>query len=246
MSAGLSRGARGALPAHMTVGVSDRVGEAWRASRLTDLPEDLQAKLIPDTRSVVLDAGERLRWDDPILGVVAEGLLCIFMASRGRQAAIRYIGPGEMFGLPSVISPETAYGAGLELRMRAVTDTRLLELPTRRFRALASKDARAAWTISQWIVDDMVAGHAVLADDVFLSVRQLLARHLLDLAQREGNELIVRVTQEDLADAIGSVRAVVARSLGQLREEGLIARTAKGLLLADPGGLHALASGGDE
>ena len=52
-----------------------------------------------------------------------------------------------------------------------------------------------------------------IPDGAFTSVRQRIARHLLDLASREvGAEgraspvLTVRVSQRDLAQAVGSVR----------------------------------------
>jgi CRP/FNR family cyclic AMP-dependent transcriptional regulator len=72
-----------------------------------------------------------------------------------------------------------------------------------------------------------------------------VSRHLLDLAERKDNQLVVQVNQQELADAIGSVREVVARALRQLQDDDLVARTPGALVLLDPAALHALASGSD-
>jgi hypothetical protein len=47
-----------------------------------------------------------------------------------------------------------------------------------------------------------------------------------------------------MADAIGSVREVVGRTIRDLRDRGLVCRTAEGLCLQDPDGLHSVALGG--
>jgi CRP/FNR family cyclic AMP-dependent transcriptional regulator len=84
----------------------------------------------------------------------------------------------------------------------------------------------------------------VLAGNVFGSVRQRLIRHLLDLAGETasagGNpSLVARVSQQQLADAIGSVREVVARVLRELRSEGLVETGPGGIRLCDPAALEA-------
>jgi CRP/FNR family cyclic AMP-dependent transcriptional regulator len=217
--------------------------EIWRTGRLADLPRRLREVLAPETRVRELETGEIVHWDRPILGRVLTGCLCIFMARRGRRAALRYVPEGEMFGLPTVIAPDIAANAGLELLIRAVEPTKIAQLPAERLSRILPTDAEAAYTVSRWMVEDMVAGHTVLADDVFLPVRQLLARHMLDLATRDEDVTRVNATQEQLADAIGSVRAVVARALGELRQMDVIGRDSRGLVITDLAGLHEIARG---
>jgi CRP/FNR family cyclic AMP-dependent transcriptional regulator len=215
----------------------------WSTGRLAQLPASCREALAPETRIRSLETGEFVHWEGPTLYVVVTGCVCIFMSSRGRRAALRYVPDGEMLGLPTMIAPDVTAIAGLELLIRAVEPTRLAWLPAEKFARLVRKDAQASWAVSRWLVEDMVAGHMVLADDVFLPVRQLLARHMLDLAMRDGRETIVTATQEQLADAIGSVRAVVARALGEMRRMNLIARDPRGIVISDLPGLHGLARG---
>jgi CRP/FNR family transcriptional regulator len=68
-----------------------------------------------------------------------------------------------------------------------------------------------------------------------------VAAALLDLAsarQRPRGPLVARVSQQELADAVGSVREVVARALRELRLAGLVATGPDSVLIVDPAGLH--------
>jgi CRP/FNR family transcriptional regulator len=82
-----------------------------------------------------------------------------------------------------------------------------------------------------------------LAGTVFGSVRQRVARHLLDLAatQQRDQALVARVSQQELADAVGSVREVVTRVLRGMREDGLVRTGPDGIHLLDAAGLHTTA-----
>jgi CRP/FNR family transcriptional regulator len=76
-----------------------------------------------------------------------------------------------------------------------------------------------------------------LAGNTFASVRQRVARHLLDLATSRleaSRTLTALVNQQDLANSVGSVREVVARVLAELRSEHLV-RTSPGRVeILDP------------
>ena len=74
----------------------------------------------------------------------------------------------------------------------------------------------------------------------FKTVRQRVAEHLLwSVSQRPGNEdgLLARTTQQEIAEAVGSVREVVARALRGLQSKGLIRTTPGGVLILDKAGL---------
>jgi hypothetical protein len=72
-----------------------------------------------------------------------------------------------------------------------------------------------------------------MAENVLSPLRQRIARHLLDLAVQEGDEVLVPVTVQDLAHATGTVREVVpgssktCASIDSLAARG-IARPASG------------------
>jgi len=83
--------------------------------------------------------------------------------------------------------------------------------------------------------------------NVFGSVRQRVARHLIDLAadRQQGALLIAPVSQQALADAVGTAREVVARTLHDLRRAGLVDTAKKGIVLVDPDGLSEVAASGE-
>jgi CRP/FNR family transcriptional regulator len=76
--------------------------------------------------------------------------------------------------------------------------------------------------------------------NTFWPVRRRLGRHLLDLAvdEQQGTVLLVRASHQELADHVGTVREVVARTLAGFRAAGHIANDAEGIRVLDP---HALA-----
>jgi CRP/FNR family transcriptional regulator len=81
-----------------------------------------------------------------------------------------------------------------------------------------------------------------LAGNTFGSLRQRVARHLLDLAasRRQGKDLVVKATQQELADAVGSVRPVIARIMRDFRTEGIITTSSDGVIILKPTELHAI------
>lgn len=218
-----------------------RLAVAWSESRLAELPPHFREILLPLAGERTFAPGETVRWDRPLLVVMMSGQLCVYMSSIERRAAMRYLRRGDMVGLMTVFIPDLA-PTHLPIVIRAVTTCRVMELPPARFAALAQRDGKVAWRVGQWLAHDIVAGHTVLADDIFLSVRQLIARHLLDLASPRQGKLVVDATQQDLADAVGSVRAVVGRILSEFRDEGLVVREGRSLLLLDRDGLAQIAS----
>jgi CRP/FNR family transcriptional regulator, cyclic AMP receptor protein len=68
-----------------------------------------------------------------------------------------------------------------------------------------------------------------------------VSAHLLDLAsaqQLPQGSLVARVSQQELADAVGSVREVVARILRDFRLDRLVATAPDSIRILNPAGLH--------
>jgi len=211
--------------------------DAWRASFLGTAIPSVGEPLLEDAHEQHLLADETLQGDGSLMAVIVSGLLRLYASSpSGRQVTIHYLGASDVLGVPSAMSPRRV--ASLGLHLRAVTPSHLLYVSPERFRALVSRDPEVAVIVCDKIVDDLLVGQRLLVENVFLHVRQRVARHLLDLAVRENGALVVRATQQDLADAIGSVREVVSRAVMHFRERGLLARVPHGLVVCDPAGLH--------
>ena len=79
------------------------------------------------------------------------------------------------------------------------------------------------------------------AINAFGSVRQRVAAHLLDLASAQMHprgRLVACVSQQELADAAGTVREVVARILRDFRVAGIVATSSDSVLILDAARLH--------
>jgi CRP/FNR family transcriptional regulator len=166
------------------------------------------------------------------LAVVLQGLLRVYMhASDGRQVTVRYVRAGDLLGVPALI------GGPAPVFVQAVASSAAFFFDIGRVKRAARSDASLAWALAEESVHRLYDVLEELAGNAFASVRQRVARHLLDLAASRpgtGGPLTALVSQQDLANSVGSVREVVARVLAELREEHLI-RTSPGRVeILDP------------
>jgi len=166
------------------------------------------------------------------LAVILRGLLRVYMhADDGRQVTVRYVRAGDLVGVPALI------GGPAPVFVQAVTSGAAFFFNIDRVKGAAHHDAQLAWALAEESVHRLYDVLEELAGNAFASVRQRVARHLLDLAaSRSGasGQLTARVSQQDLANSVGSVREVVARVLAELRSEGLV-RTSPGRVeIVDP------------
>ncbi len=81
----------------------------------------------------------------------------------------------------------------------------------------------------------------VVEDFSFLSVVNRLAKMLLDLATAEGGPApIPRLTQDEMAAMVGSVRDVIGRALKTLERTGAIKIEGQRIMVTDPGKLKRM------
>jgi CRP/FNR family transcriptional regulator len=118
----------------------------------------------------------------------------------------------------------------------------VLEFCVETLRSLAEVDGRVGWEFVEEISLRVQDAYATLAASCFGSMAERVGRQLLDLAAEDpvAQRLVARVTQQNLADGVGTVREVVARTLAQLRAVGLIETHTGEVLILDPERLAAL------
>jgi CRP/FNR family transcriptional regulator len=169
--------------------------------------------------------------------VVLSGLLRYYLSTAaGRQITIRYIGAGDMAGTL------TPYGSGLSTAIQAVEPSVLLHLDRPRLDAIARRRPDFAWELLEEMAVRLRFAYSALAATAFTTVRSRVARDLLERARASGrlhSSHRLQVTQQELADATGSVREVVTRAIGELRREGVIATDPSGISILDPDALAA-------
>jgi CRP/FNR family transcriptional regulator len=160
---------------------------------------------------------------------VLHGLLRLYMrAPDGREVTIRYTRPGEIVGLALVI------GGPAPVSIQAVTGASVVALRIDVLRGLLESDPAVARACAEELARQLFRAFEEIADQSFLSVRQRVARQLLDLAVHEDDgTLVARVSQQEIADAIASGREVVARALRELREARLVEVSRNGIVVRD-------------
>ena len=173
------------------------------------------------------------------LALVLDGLLRAYLDSgAARQVTVRYARPGDVIGLVHL------FGARTDVQLQAVSQVSAWVVPGRRLEELAARSAPLAMAVAK----ECAARAADAMDELglvsFGAVRARLARHLLDLAtsRQRTDELVAEVTQQQLADACGSVREVITRALQGLKEERCIKGTEGGITICDAAALDAIAT----
>lgn len=223
--------------------LDDHSRAAIAASSLGRLPQELLAELtsgatrlrIP-ARSTFHHEGEDL----PHLEIVLTGLVRVQVAAvDGRMMTARYARPGALLGVASLyVQGARRFG------IQALSDSELLAFRPTVVRGWADRDPRVARALLTETSERVMSFVAEFSGQAFASVRQRIARHLLDLAsdhQRQG-ELLAPISQQELADAVGTVREVVVRVLRELREEGVLQTGRDGIVILGPERLSRIGS----
>jgi CRP/FNR family cyclic AMP-dependent transcriptional regulator len=225
--------------------VDGAIRDAVRASHLRDLPSEVLDELLDGAVRVTVPAGaiaHRALEEDQYLELVITGVIRVFVtAPDGRTMTIRYCRSGELLGATSLFSDEFTEPA----TKQALVDTQLLMLSPAKVRALAQRDLRVAGALLVELSERVRTFVNEIPGTAFATVRQRVARQLLDLVSTHqidsgpSDELAVRITQQDLAAAVGTVREVVVRALRQLRDAGAVRTERDRIVLLDPAHLTA-------
>jgi CRP/FNR family transcriptional regulator len=185
---------------------------------------------------VFIDEGE-VDW----AGILLSGVARVYLTTReGRQVTVRYVRQGGSVGIPCVVGQENP------ARVETVTDTRLLRISVSHLRHLAERDASVAWALARELAQRLLEICAELERRVESSVRQRVARLLLELSAPAGDACggDITISQEALAQSIGSAREVVSKVLIELRREGTIQLGRESITIADLTGLRAASEEG--
>ncbi len=208
--------------------------EAVRLSILRGLPATLSDAVL--AAAVRVELPPRRVLDGQSFDLVVAGLVREFVSGPdGRQVTVSYLGQGDVVGFGRLA------GQQQPVACETMTDCRVLRIPPSRFDELRSTQPDVSWAATEELarhLDDVVDGIALSA---FGSVRERVIYHLLALSTprlaRKG--LVCSAGQQQLAQAAGSVREVVARVLKDLRSEGLVTSYGRETVIPDPARLQS-------
>lgn len=210
-------------------------------SHLGSLPGPTRDRLISSANLLAIPAGAELHREGDgaaHLELVVSGLLRVYVtALDGRTLTVRYCRRGSILGAVSLFASPFSMPASVQ----AVTDAEILSMSARSSKQAVERDVVFARALLDELSERVMSFIAEIPGSAFATVRQRVARHLLDLATatQTGRNLTVTISQQELADAVGSVREVVVRVLREFREHGQIETRRNGIMLLDPQRLAA-------
>jgi CRP/FNR family transcriptional regulator, cyclic AMP receptor protein len=198
---------------------------------LSSLPERLSARLFAGAKSCHLNVGDVLfAAGDPGDGcyLLERGLLKVVITSpQGEERILAILGPGEIAGELSIIDRQPRSASVI-----AIKDCELSFISQQNFEKYTKQDP----DIYRYLVNVLAArlretDEAVAADS-FLTVKERVARALLELSEYLGEDagagrvlIHHKINQNDLAAMAGVARENVSRVLGDWKRRDLVTRS---------------------
>ena len=222
------------------------VEAALQASLLATLPAAAMSRLAQDAVRSEIPAGRVLyhAGEQPRPALVVSGMVRLFLTTpEGREVNLGYARSGELVGVAGIIDAPSQVSA------QAVIDTRLWRFGLSSMREVAAAHPQLALALARQLLDRLYRLVVEVRGATFGTLRGRVARHLLDLAAEQQaehagggqhvGELVAPVTQQQLADAVGSVRQAVGRVLAKLHADGLVEPIRHGVVILDAEALRA-------
>ena len=213
-------------------------GVLRRAPLFDALDEEDARALRRQMAEVKLSRGEHLFMegdDGDSLYVVIDGKMKLTRAAAdGRENLLSVIGPGEMFGELSLFDPRPRTSSA-----SAVTDATVAALGHDALRPWLLERPEVSMHMLQALARRLRRANDVTADLVFTDVPGRVAKNLLDLADRFGEQdrdgLHVHhdLTQEELAQLVGASRETVNKALADFAARGWLQISARSVLILD-------------
>jgi len=169
------------------------------------------------------------------LYVVLDGKLKLGKSSPdGRENLQEILGPGEMFGELSLFDPEPRTATAT-----AVTDAKLLALAHDQVIGLVARHPQASLELLRRLAQRLRKSNEILADLVFADVPGRVAKAIIDLGARFGQQkddgLHVNhdLTQEELAQLVGASRETVNKALADFASRGWVRLEPRAVVVLD-------------
>ena len=203
------------------------------------LDDEAWAALSGRLTSSDLPRGEHLfREGDPgdALHVLVDGKIKISRASPdGRENVIAILGPGDLLGELSIFDAQRRGATAT-----AVVDCALVTLSEEGFHAWLGEHPQVSFSLLRALAERLRQTNEAMADLVFTDVPGRIAKTLLGLAERFGEQVHgggVRVshdlTQEELAQLVGASRETVNKALAEFASRGWIRLDGRAVVLLD-------------
>lgn len=217
----------------------------WRISFgfLELLDEGLRSRVVEGARRINQPAGLVREYPSGAItaDVIESGLVRAYQISEdGRQATIAYLHARQYLGTLPALAPRPV------VYVQHVTNASLLRLDPDNLQNLFETDIGFARALAIHTANVLSRVVHVVTVRTLGTTRERIAFDLLERASDEqlrSGTFEFALTQEELADSIGSVREVVSGHLGYLRREGIVSTSRGRIRVNDPERLAAILHG---
>lgn len=171
-------------------------------------------------------------------------LQVVKLTPAGQQVVIRYVTPGEMFGIAVLMGRDT-YPA----TATAVVESLVLVWPSASWPGLLAKAPALAGSALQIVGSRLGDAHQRVVEMSTEEVERRVAHALLRLARQAGRKVEAGVqidfpiTRQDIAEMTGTTLHTVSRIMSAWEDQGLVEGGRQKIVVRDPHRLFMLAEG---
>jgi CRP-like cAMP-binding protein len=157
------------------------------------------------------------------------------ISEEGRELTLALLGPGEIFG-----ELEALDDLPRDTLAEALDDTQLCIIHKELFLEMIRRRPELSFRLTKLIGFRMRRIESRVEDLVFRDVPARLAHLLIDLSKNYGKAspqgicLQIKITHQEIANLIGSIRETVSAALGEFKKEGLITFEGRRIILLRP------------
>ena len=139
------------------------------------------------------------------------------LSPAGREQILDRLGQGGCFNLV----PAFLDNATNQANARALSDCDLLALGITEFSSILKEYPEFAFAVMRFFAERLARMTDLIETLSLYSVRQRVAKFLIDEADAHEKDSTMRWTQTDMAKRLGTVRDVLGRTLRKFADEGL-------------------------
>ncbi len=157
------------------------------------------------------------------------------ISEEGRELTLVLLEPGEIFGELEILE-----GSARDTIAEAMEESQLCVIQKEQFLSLIRKRPELSFRLTKLIGLRLRRIESRVEDLVFRDVPSRLAHLLIQLSEEYGNPsqdgilLSIKITHQEMANLIGSIRETVSATLGEFKKEGLITFEGRKIIILRP------------
>lgn len=151
----------------------------------------------------------------------------------GKDFITGMYGPGDFIGYMSLLGNDNKYNETATV----LEDAKICSIPKEDFTKLIYGNKLVSNTFINMLSNNLLERETQLVEIAYASVRQRVAKALIDLYNKEKTldkkNIKISITRDDLARMIGAAKETAIRTLSEFRDDNLIVIDLKNIILKD-------------